>query len=248
MSTLTVYPDPNPESTTGDGSLHNDDAAADWAGIRDDTACTSVFPSDAQLHAARIESDATGLLYPTMTRSIFLWDITGVPAGATFTAGAHTVSFFAKVIQDTFGSQSLSLVGSTPATNTDIVVGDYDQLDTTKRATDITFAALTDEAYNDFTGNSTLDSDISTAYAGSKIVKLGLRVASDVANSAPSGASKVVGFQCSSADEALTTQDPKLVLAYTTTLIKTILGVTEANTKTFNGVTNANMKTFNGVS
>lgn len=252
MATLNVNPDAHPESTTVDGAIHNDTAAATWATIHDASEGQYVSPSETTLYAARLESDAD-TKYPTMVRSIFLFDVSALPAGATITG--VTVGFYGTAVSDGFGSQSLSLVGSTPASDTNVVVGDYDQFGTTKYASDIAFTSLATSQYNIFTMNAAGISYVETAVAADGIVKLGLRLACDVANSAPGGASKVTNFQCYASDNG--SNEPYLEITYTPATVDytmevtkgeyTLTGVNTEQTKALNIIVSVGQYTLTGI-
>jgi len=102
------------------------------------------------------------------------------------------------------------IVASTPASNTDLVVGDYDQLGSTSYA-NLDFSAITTSAYNAFV----LDSAGRTAVSLTGVSKFGSRGGADLDNDPPAWESaKEILMQANSADTSGTSTDPKLVVTH----------------------------------
>ena len=130
-----------------------------------------------------------------ITRSIIPFDTTGRPT-------VTTASFYIQpaVKNADADSDSYSIVQATPATWNSIIAGDYDQLGTTKGATDITYGGLTVDVYAQWLMNAT-----GRGWIADGTWDLGLRSARDIANSAPTGDDDV---RFKSANNTGTSVDP----------------------------------------
>ena len=109
---------------------------------------------------------------------------------------------------------SVSLVLSTPASDANVVTGDYDQLGTVKQATDVTIASMTADnvAYTDWTLNATGRGNISKTATRTKF---GTKIAFDADNAEPACINAGQTYvNARMADEAGTTKDPKLVVTH----------------------------------
>lgn len=131
-----------------------------------------------------------------ISRPIIPFDTTGRPdvvASATFNIQPSRVLANAD-------SDSYSIVQATPATWNSIITADYDQLGTTKGATDIAYGSLSNGVYAIWTMNAT-----GIGWIANGTWDLGMRTAKDIANAAPTGDNDV---RFKSADTAGTTSDP----------------------------------------
>lgn len=204
-TTSTFYPDFNPESTCVDGQVTNLGPSVDWSVIHDATAGTSADDSSVIL-GAEILADTVSNKWGRLIRVFLLFD-TSILSGSTVSAASLGMYVTSKTSD--FGG-NLDLVTSSPASNTSLVVGDFDQLGTTLQATSLALSGLTTSAYNVFTLNATGLSNVSLG----GVSKFGLRISADTANTAPtwssSGNDSAVG---SSADES-GSQDPYLEVTY----------------------------------
>jgi len=141
----------------------------------------------------------------SISRSFFLFDTSALSDTATISSATLSIVFFN--VTDTNGNDSLSIVSSNPASNTSLVNDDFDQLGTTKFATDKTLASLSEDAYANFALNATGISAISKT----SITKFGLRNANDISNIAPTGVGNN-GVYARGSETAGTTSDPTLVV------------------------------------
>ena len=144
-------------------------------------------------------------------RSFVPFDTSSIPD--TDTIDAATFSLWGLTGGANTDSTSVVFIQTTqPDPPTDLVAGDYDSLtlDTpAEGATRLAFASIATGAYNDITLNATGRGWVNkTGYT-----KLGYRAALDVDNSEPTGDNNA---RFSSANEAGTTQDPKLSVTHTT--------------------------------
>ncbi|MEY2665094.1 MAG: hypothetical protein RLZZ480_199 [Candidatus Parcubacteria bacterium] len=210
--TATYYPDPNTETTSVDGyvaysseiSFSDARNAADGSLAGSDTTTTFVT------------SYYISIGYPLyltfwgIYRAFLLFDTSALPDGTVVSSAS--LSIYATTIydQDNDGSDTITVYSSNPASNNDLVVGDYDQFGTTafSSATDIT--GMANNAYNTFTLNSSGIAAIST----NGVTKFLLMEGHDVSNVSPDfGTQNGVDF--STAEQTGTTQDPKLDVTYT---------------------------------
>jgi hypothetical protein len=210
LTTGDLFPDPNIEVSTVDGYIQMGDGTSQtWATLHDSLTGNDAAPSAAADNAVLILATATTDRYSYMNRSAFLFDTSSIGAGNTVDSGIFKLYVVSK--DDGF-TDSVSLVASTPASNTDLVTADFDQFGTTKFATDLTIAGLTTAAYNTWT----LNADGKAAVSLTSITKFGTRFARDVSNTAPTWSSGVISdMNVRFADTALTTSDPVLNITYT---------------------------------
>jgi len=209
MATLTVYPNADPESTTVDGAIAYAPGETTWSALRGAATGSVAFPSLASgISFGYVEAGAASGKYAAIRRSFFLFDLSSI-AGAIVSAA--TLSLYGDSKSDPWGiTPDLDIVSSNPASNTNLVTADYDQLGTTVFGS-VGYTAFSTTGYNDIT----LDANgIAQATPGG-IAKYGARLSPDTDNSAPTwGASKSSNMQGFFADETGTTKDPKLTVTY----------------------------------
>jgi len=209
----TYYPDAHAESTSVDGYVAASGSEWTWAEI---IAHAGVGSSDtvAKSEFMMISAwDATDK-WEQVLRSIFLFDTSGLDDGATISAA--TFSVYGDGKDDGLSvTPDINVYSSDPASNDDLVSGDYDSLGTTAYCdTAITYAGFDTSDYNDFAFNATGLAAISKT----GVTKLGLRNASfDVSGTPPTWSagwaySRIKGYFA----EQGTGYKPKLVVTYTT--------------------------------
>lgn len=212
-ATLTVYPDPNPETTSVDADPCHEVGAGDtWANIVAGTG-TTVFSGDSgsTLEAVRIDSHTVTDEWNLICRGIFLFDTSSL--GATASISSATLSLYVNTLFDGLSiTPGINIYSSAPASNTAVVAGDYDSLGTTEFSSTIAYGSLTNAAYNDFA----LNASGLAAISKTGISKLASRnPGADVADVAPTWSSGTVSrIRVASADATGTTQDPRLVVQY----------------------------------
>jgi len=159
-TTTTVYPDPDPETTTVDGHV-GDNTSSSW----DTTHDASGNDANSTLALIRIETGKdTGGAF-RIRRGICLFDTSAIDAGDTVSSA--TMSLYGDSVQndDNDGDDFLAIVTSNPASNTDLATGDYDAVgDTVDNPTEmhdagarIDLGSISTVAYNDFSFNSNRD-------------------------------------------------------------------------------------------
>lgn len=208
MTTLVVYPDADPESTTIDGHVRRSGVDETWATIRAG-AGTNQSSTSASQAMAQLTASTTSNQFERLVRGIFLFDTSSI--GASDTVTSATLSIYGSAKAAGLGSTGLDfdIVTSNPASNTALAGSDYANLGGTPLAS-VAYASYSTGAYNDF---SLAPADVTKA----GISKFGCRLSWDVDNSFggswSSGAS--TSFHCHNADQTGTTQDPKLTVIYT---------------------------------
>lgn len=206
-ATLTVYPDPNAETTSVDGRTNNE-INGTYATAHD--AASSSGAGDTNLYLDIWNSHDASSNY-NVVRSMMLYDTSSLTASATISSAVCTLTgYSAGFIVETGGTDSLTIVTTTPASNTAVTTADFDQYGTTLQATAVAFSSLSDTGANNITLNATGLSNISKT----SITKFGIRTQKDVDNTDAAGNGDVYAF-FKSADTADVTSDPKLVVTYT---------------------------------
>lgn len=205
-TTSTFYPDPDTESTSVDGYAYATNVSWDGAhdatsGLADDSASTNYVE--------------TARAY-TILRSFNLFDSSAIPDTDTISSATHSIYVSVLHVDDDDGDDWVNVFQSSPASNTAIVGGDYDQCGTvdtpTEGATRIDLSSgITTSAYNDFTLNATG----LTWIEKTGVTKLCFREGHDALDSAFTGAGGAYNqIDYSAAESGMTTFDPKLTVVH----------------------------------
>lgn len=213
-ATTTVYPDPDPETTTVDGYIQNFTSTS-WDTVHDATSGTAGDSNGALF----IESGKLGAAEILIRRSIVLFDTSSITD--TDTIDAVTLDVYPTDLPngDNDGDDFIAVVTSTPASNTAVANGDYDQVgdavDNPTEQHDVgerkDLTSMSTGAYTAFTFNATGRGNIDKT----GVSKFGLREGHDIIDSPYAGANSSRNrLQCSSADNAGTSQDPKLTVTH----------------------------------
>ena len=195
-ATDTFYPDADTESTSVDGWAKG--SGSDWP-TNHGSAGTG-----AQDNGPSVGVDISN--FDDIYRGLVVHDTSSLGAGSTVTSAFLSLHY--DVIENP-DSESVDVVSSAPASNTAIVAGDYDSLDTTAHATRITVASLTSGDYEVRNLNATGVAAIGVTGT----YKSGHRLSKDTDDTGPE-ASNTNRAHFSSADEAGVTDDPKLVVTH----------------------------------
>lgn len=211
-TTTTVYPDPNPETSTWDGIVQ-DNVSASWATIRGNatsgTAADSGNPVNHKIRASTTTDE-----WDRYNRSIYGFDTAAIDDGDVVSAavlsffgdGSSTVDDFTDdlVIDRTIPNSATSV------TSSDYNAADWDEVSQANRI-NLSAWDTTDGNTNDFTLNSTGEGNINKT----GVSWFGMRMGIDFDNSEPTWASaedSQIGTYF--AEETGTTKDPKLVVTH----------------------------------
>lgn len=205
MATTTIYPDSgDPAATAVDGDVRRNSGDSTWSAARDTADGTSAngVVDPQYVVAGRLNATPVYEVY----RSFHHFDTSAIPDGDTI-SGA-TIDLYD--VASSSGSDDIGVQAATTASNTTLAVGDYDAMtiDTpTEFATRVT--SFTGSAYNSWTLNANGIAHISKT----GVDKFVFRMARDIDNTTPPDTPRQYrGF--SSADQAGTTQDPRLVITH----------------------------------
>lgn len=199
--TLTAYPDPNVETTTVDGFVEYYLDPGVFLTMNAASAANTANDSGANING--LQNSRGGATEYNLQRGFALFDTSSLTSGATISSAVFSLYGSSK---NNANSDSARMVTSTPASNTALVVEDWDQTGTVALANDITFASASTTGYNDFTMTDL------TAVSKTGVSKFGMRTTNDIAASAPTGSNFLT---TTAADTGGTSQDPKLVVTYT---------------------------------
>lgn len=211
MSTITVYPDANPETTTCDGWVSRLGVNEDFATIRAGVGSggTDDAGADAFLF---LRGSSTTNQFDQLRRLIFLFDTSAIGPGMAISAATLSLWGIGKAAG--LGETALAIVSANPNANTGLVDADYNTLGST------TFGSVT---YPNFIHTNSGYTDISLNAAGlaaiapQGITKLGARLEWDRAGTF-SGvwvAGDPTYFQVDLAENASgQTRAPKLTVTY----------------------------------
>jgi hypothetical protein len=208
---LTFYPDAHPETATVDGRVNRDVAGSTWAQIRDG-AGNNVADSDNYL-TSQIQGSGAGT-WKAISRAILLFNTAAIPDDAII-SGATLTEYGLLKADPSAWALDVNVYGSTPASNTALVTGDYQQVGTTAYSTPIAYGSINTGAPgapNNFAFNAAGLAAINKT----GITKLGNRNANyDVANSPPvwANSNAYIAFHSS---EMGAGYKPTLVVVYTT--------------------------------
>lgn len=209
--TSAFHPDAHPESTSVDGVAGINVSKTTWSAVHDGAgnqsqdfeSSTGTFPFIDLV----CDNDSGAPVWQQCHRAFFLFDTSSLTSSANISAATFSNYFMSG--GGTALSQSIGVVGTTPASNTAIVNSDYAQTGTTRYATDQVHVDIDDNAYHDFSLNATGIAAVSKT----AVTKLGLRMSSDIDNSEPSPVSYGARLYMHFADDS--SNKPKLVVTYT---------------------------------
>ena len=215
FSSLTKYPDPDPETTTVDGRAYfNGDptnGTLTFSQLRNSTGNAAQY-TQTDGNNSQASTGTINNSWYFMSRTMELFDTSSLTSIAVVSAA--TFSVYGGAGGDTLNSSpDINVYSSNPASNTSLTGTDFNTVGTTAFSTAIGFSSFNQTAYNNFTLNSSGIAAVSVT----SITKLGTACAKyDVANVSPTW---VIGtsywFHFSYADFTGTSQDPKLVVTYT---------------------------------
>lgn len=219
FSTLTVYPDAGTGATTVDGTVEREPIIGEnWATIRAG-AGSAKNATQASGQFYRMIGSVTADTFGILDRSIYTFDTSPLGAGATISAA--TISFYGSSVRTDAASPTAQVVAATPAANNALANADYGQLGSTAFSTAIAAGSWSTSAYNDFALNTNGKANISkTGVSGFG----GIEGAYDLTGTDPGDLTNggTDYANCYNADQAGTTNDPKLVVTYTSSVASTL--------------------------
>jgi len=206
----TFYPDADPETSSVDGKVEHSEAGLTWAGLVAATG-TGANPSAAACTVNKIYSGTITDKWETLRRGVFLFDTSALPDACVITSAVLSIYGRGKVDEGSW-TPNVNIYSSDPASNTDLVAGDFDSLGSVAYATAITYAAWSTSGYNDFTLNASGKGAISKT----GVSKFGTRDAKyDVSGTPPSPwASDDISYLQNYYAEQGAGYKPKLVVTY----------------------------------
>jgi hypothetical protein len=213
FSTLTTYPDADPETNTVDGFVARDGVDEAFASIISGAGNTA-DSSSASNSMVRIQCSAITNQWASCRRSMFLYLTSGLTSSATISAAVLSVYGQGAYVDDVSGSPTLNIYSANPASNTALATSDYANCGTTPYLdTSVAYSAWSASAYNDYNLNAAGIAAVSKT----GVSKFSMRNANyDVAATAPPwGSSGAMYFGGYWADQTGTANDPKLVVTYT---------------------------------
>ena len=215
-ATSTFYPDADPETNTVDGYIENFNAS--WATCHGQATGWLSYPSSATIRA--MTGQGGGGSYQ-IRRSFALFDIAAIgtdPVSSTI----FSPYLISTINGDNDGYDFVTVVQSSPASDINLITADYDQCGSIHNPTEgiatedrLDITGLSTEQYYDFPFDAAGLGWVTTARDGDGIVRLGMRAGHDALDHQYAGGLGTYNrYTCSSADEAGTSQDPKLVVVH----------------------------------
>lgn len=215
FTTLTAYPAAG-DSSPIDGLVGRSGVNETFSTIRSG-AGTLKSTGSSNNNFAYLAGSATTNQFASLLRSIFCFDTSSITSTPTITQAIF--SLFGQSKDNGLGSPDLHVAGATPASTSTLANSDYGQCQTTSFGS-VAYASFSTSAYNDITLNASGISNISKT----GISKFSAQTSWDINNSFTgtwgSGAEGFLGGNY--ADQAGTTQDPKLVVTYSTSVSYTL--------------------------
>ena len=209
----TFYPDADPETTSIDGYVAQTGFPDfTWAEIRALTSGSAADDSGTVWYIHHGADDETNR-WRHLFRALFLFDTSALDDTAVISSA--TLSLYGKAKADGLSSApDINIYSSTPASNTALAVGDYDQVGATAFSTPISYAnwKIADPFWNDFA----LNADGLAAITKTGVSKFSAReVTHDVGGTAPPWVNVATSYLQGYASEQGAGYKPKLVVTYT---------------------------------
>lgn len=166
-------------------------------------------PTSANIAITLITASTTSNQFGNLRRAIAGFDTSSIDDAATISSAV--LSFYGTGQANGLGSDDIHICASTPAADDNIVAADFSQLASTSFGS-IAYGSWSTVAYNDFTLNANGISNVSKT----GLSKFGARLGWDINNSFTGSwvSTAETRFNSYLADQAATTNDPKLVVTY----------------------------------
>ena len=220
-TTTTVYPDAHTESTSVDGVVLTYDQGSDWDTEHDRTSGNYAYDSATTLVLGYMRSNIGSDI--GLYRHFFLFDTSGIDDDDEISAA--TLSLYAVSTGSTSsgGSSEVSVttssvVQSSPASNTALVTGDFNQCGSVDDPAEGIDSGNRFDPHDDFTTSQYNDIDLNSTGIGwiakDGITKLGIRNMPDITDD-DIGSNKHNDYMnVGTADQAGTSKDPKLTVTH----------------------------------
>ncbi len=212
-----VYPDPDPESTSVDGTCGRHGQDDTWANVRDGDGTTGEAEA-ASREAVQIKASTTSGQYDTIRRGVLLFDGSDITDSDTIDSAVFAfdrTTLSNGLSGDAHDNSRVVLVESNPASDTDVVAADFQS---TRIAGTTSFGeSVTQENLGTDYNNITLNASGLANISKTAVSKFAVRYKWDFGNSETgltwsSGARMAVGFNW--ADQTGTSTDPKLTIQH----------------------------------
>lgn len=204
LTTTTVYPDPHTETSTVDGYL-SQVTNVSWADGHDAATADNAYDDLTNLE---IYTGRTSTGNWAFKRGVFLFDTSSVGSDTISSANLDLYNIISKINQVDDGLDYLAVVSSAPASNTALVVGDFDSFGTTEFSDQRDLGGMTLSTTETYTFNA---SGIA-AINGSGISKFGVREGHDITDTpVPTSGSNINRIYVEPAEG---TNDPALTIVH----------------------------------
>ena len=214
FGTLTQYPDAYPEVITMDGYVRRHEVDETWATIRGHSEATQVSNSGTDWQFIDIQASTTANQWKVLGRAMFLFDTSAIGSGSTVISAI--LSLFGHTTttkqDDLVVTPNIDIVTATPASDTALALGDFDQVGSTSQTGAAKTYASWTAAYNAFTFDATGRGNVSTT----GISRFATRNKNyDTDNVMPTWSSDARSYLAGYlADQIGETNDPKLVVEF----------------------------------
>lgn len=153
----------------------------------------------------QVESSNDSDLWVAIARGmLFFPETADIPDGSTVTAAS--LFLYVNVKADTFGGMKLQVVSATPASESSLITGDFDQFGTTVLG-EIAVADIVESAYNEIVLDTSAINKTGTTI-------LGLRFSKDVSNDSTYDSHDAALLSIGSAEHATPSHRPFLTTTY----------------------------------
>lgn len=191
MTSTTFYPD-DPAGGV-DGTINNGRDFSTWDTLHDGSVGTSVNTTEVDMILAYAAANVSNQWH-NIYRVIIVFNTAGLPDGDVIPAVDFGIVGGNSTNSNPY-TDYITIVASAPASNTNIVVGDYDSLGSARYAPDLLHSSFTDDAstFNTFAFNATGIANVSKTGA----TKIGIRYKADTDDVEPtwqSGLANVIYF------------------------------------------------------
>lgn len=199
----TIYTDADVETSSVDGYVESATNSS-WDTVHDASSGNSTNDTNTYIKPLTRHN---GSEYDII-RAFILFDTSTIPDADTINSAVISLYPYDRNNQDNDAQSYISVVSSTPTSNTTIATGDYNQVGSTNFAS-INISSFTLDTYNDFTLNASGISNIDKT----GVSKFGLREGHDLEDTVISnGDTNNVLFR--SADQTGTVNDPMIVITH----------------------------------